>query len=63
MRHNEITLQLRRLVGRNAFRRKFSEPCIDAVNRRLRTRRRRNNGRRCLDARPERRIEHDGGAC
>ena len=35
MRHDEIALQQRRLIRRNAFRRQFSEPGIDAVNRRL----------------------------
>ena len=62
MRHNEVSLQQRRLVRRNSFRRQFSEPGIDAVNRRLRTRGLRNNGRCRLDARPERWIEHDGRA-
>ena len=60
MRYNEVALQQRGLVGRNSFRRQFSEPGIDTVNRRFRIRRLRNNGRCCLDARPERWIEHDG---
>ena len=62
MRDDEVALEQRGLVRRNAFRRQFSEPGIDPVNRRFGTRGLGNNGRCCLDARPERWIEHDGRA-
>ena len=49
----QVALEQLRIAGRNAFGRQFSEPCIDAVGRNLRSCGFRDDGECGLDARPE----------